>query len=90
MIDIDFTLRLGDVLQASVVAMGGLSVFNQMRNEARENKSRLDRVDTELIKQTDILSRLASGEERMNGFSHRLSLIEQRQFIKFDDAMNAA
>jgi len=84
MIDVDYTMRLGDILQAVVVAVGGLTVFNQMRNESNENKSRLDRVDGELIKQTDILTRLASGEERMNGFSHRLSMVEQRLFNQRD------
>jgi hypothetical protein len=84
MIDMDFTVRLGDLLQAGVIAAGGLIVFTQMRSESAANKNRLDRVDGELAKQTDILTRLASGEERMNGLSQRITSAEQRILSQTD------
>lgn len=72
----DLTLRIGDVLQILTVAGGGLMVLHNMKAEAANQDQRLKHLENEMGKQTEILTRLASGEERMNGFDHRLHLLE--------------
>jgi hypothetical protein len=73
---IDFSVRLGDLLQVVTIAGGGLMVFATMRAEARLSARRLDNVEAELAKQTTILTQLAAGEARMDGFDRRISLLE--------------
>lgn len=79
MASFDMAIRLGDLVQVIVLVVGGVIVFARMRFEAEAHKSRLNRMESELTKQTDILTRLASGEERMNGMDRRLTLLETRQ-----------
>lgn len=74
----DLVLRLGDIVQVMSIAAGGLLVFSQMRVESKSNRERLDRVEDELAKQTEILTRLAAGDARMDGLERRLQLLEKR------------
>ncbi|MBY6239797.1 hypothetical protein [Methylosinus sp. Sm6] len=74
---IDFSLRLGDLLQVAAIAAGGLMVFATMRADLRIINVRLDKADDELKKQTAILAQLSAGEARMDGIDRRLTLIEE-------------
>lgn len=73
---IDFSLRLGDLLQVAVIAGGGLMVFSTMRADLRSVNARLEKSEAELAKQTAILTQLAAGEARMDGLDRRLALLE--------------
>jgi hypothetical protein len=73
---IDLSIRLGDLVQVATIAAGGLMVFATMRAEAKLSARRLDNVEAELAKQTSILTQLAAGEARMDGFDRRISLLE--------------
>lgn len=75
----DMAIRLGDIMQIITIAAGGLMVLGYMKAEARNNDKRLEWLEGEMMKQTEILARLASGEERMNGLDRRITLVEQRQ-----------
>ncbi|ATQ67828.1 MULTISPECIES: hypothetical protein [Methylosinus] len=74
---IDFSLRLVDLLQVAVIAAGWIMVFATMRAEAKTSARRLDNVESELAKQTMILTQLSAGEARMDGLDRRLTLIEE-------------
>lgn len=74
--DIDFSIRIGDLLTIVSIASGDLIVFTQMRSESKANRERLDKVDVELVKQTGILTQLAAGEASMNGLDRCLQLLE--------------
>ncbi|HEY8066652.1 MAG TPA: hypothetical protein VIF40_18285 [Methylosinus sp.] len=83
MVEFDATVRLSDIMQAIVIAGGGLYALAQMRAGLQATKDeiaavhrRLDRTDEELEKQTTILAQLAKGEARMDGLDRRLTLLE--------------
>ncbi|PWB94643.1 hypothetical protein [Methylosinus sporium] len=84
---IDYSIRVGDLIQIATIAAGGLLVFAQMRYDLRSVNERLDKSSTdlakrldkseaELEKQTDILTQLAAGDARMDGLDRRLTLLE--------------
>lgn len=73
---IDYSIRIGDLIQVCAIAGGGLMVFAAMRQDMRNINVRLDKNDQELAKQTQILTQLAAGEARMDGLDRRLTLVE--------------
>lgn len=77
-VSFDMVVKLGDIMQVATVAAGGLMVLGYMKSEAKNNDGRLKWLENEMGKQTDILTRLASGEERMNGIDRRLTLLESK------------
>lgn len=77
----DMSIKLGDLLQITSILAGGFMVLGYMKSESKNNNSRLKWLENEMGKQTEILTRLASGEERMNGLDRRITLIEGQVII---------
>ncbi|WP_018265830.1 hypothetical protein [Methylosinus sp. LW4] len=73
---IDYSIRIGDIIQIVTIAAGGMLVVAQMRFDLRAVNERLDKSEAELAKQTDILTQLAAGDARMDGLDRRLTLLE--------------
>ena len=77
-ISFDWAVHFGDIMQAVTFLSAAISLAAYMRMTITEHAKRLDKIDTELARQTDILVKLATGEQRMSGLEHRLDLLERR------------
>lgn len=63
------TITYGEILQAAVVAIGGIGVFYQMQ-------SRLGAVEKELNKLAEVTIRIAQFDERQKAQDHRITRLE--------------
>lgn len=92
MISLDLSVRFGDLLQiATLVGGGAIFLVNfksenaayraQAKADTEAHAKRLASIESEMSKQTDILTRLAAGEERMNGLDRRIELMEDTRRV---------
>jgi hypothetical protein len=77
-IAVDWTLRLGDLATVGSIVVGGLLVAFEMRSNLLRQGERLGLVESELKRQTEILTALSAGEVRMDGIEKRLELLERK------------
>ena len=89
MLTFDLSVRFGDLLTVGAFLTGGVVILSNFKSEsatyraqakadAEAHAKRLTSLEIEMTKQTDILTRLAAGEERMNGLDRRMTMIEDK------------
>lgn len=91
MIAFDQTINLGQVLEVAGIIGGGILVFIRMGEKVRtlskdvgDIDKRLDRVDEELKKQTEILVSLGAQDARLTNVETQLALINKRIILTKD------
>ena len=75
---VDWTISIGAVVQTATIAVGGIGVVAAMRADLAHITKRLDRLDDEAEKQTNILVQLAEQKVRQDEFGIRLSELTRR------------
>jgi hypothetical protein len=68
----DATVKLGDIITAASILAGGLVVLATMRADLAGLNRRLDVVEVELKRQTEILIALARVDERLIALERRI------------------
>jgi hypothetical protein len=66
------TIDLGHIVEAFVIAIGGLGVIYTLRNDVKTLKDDMSSVKTELEKITDVLVELGRQDERINAIDKRI------------------
>lgn len=74
---LNYTITLGEIGQAVSVIVGGILVFSQMREGLRNQGLRLENVEAELKKQTEILVSVARQDEQLKAITQRLQVLER-------------
>lgn len=71
MIDVDWTISLGAIINTLVIAAGGLMTLGALRFQLRSLDERLAYLEGEAKKQTEILTTLARQDARLDGLDTR-------------------
>jgi exosome complex RNA-binding protein Csl4 len=75
---IEQTITWGNIIEISVIAAGGISVFATMRTTVRNISVKVDGMQTEIKKLGDILIGQARADERHNALEKRVSSVERK------------
>lgn len=73
MIDIDYTISLGAILNTAVIAAGGLMTLGALRYQLKSLDTRLADLEGEAKTQTEILTTLARQDARLDGLDTRFN-----------------
>ncbi|MGD9545057.1 MAG: hypothetical protein AB7F41_14535 [Methylocystis sp.] len=73
MIDIDYTISLGAIVNTVVIAAGGLMTLGALRFQLKSLDARLADLEGEAKKQTDILTTLARQDARLDALDTRFN-----------------
>ena len=66
------TVHLGDILQSLAILGGGIVVFVELRQNMKSQGRRLDGVEDEIKKQTEILISIGRQDEQLKGQRQQL------------------
>jgi hypothetical protein len=72
-IDIDYTISLGAIINTAVIAAGGLMTLGALRFQLKSLDERLADLEGEAKTQTEILTTLARQDARLDGLDTRFS-----------------
>lgn len=73
MIDIDYTISLGAIINTAVIAAGGLMTLGALRFQLKSLDQRLADLEGEAKTQTEILTTLARQDARLDGLDTRFN-----------------
>ena len=70
---LDFTVNLGHVLTIASFLIGGVAFVYAIRGDVGSIKARMEVVESEIRKISDILITVARQDERMNAFDRQIT-----------------
>jgi K+/H+ antiporter YhaU regulatory subunit KhtT len=75
---VEQSITIGNIIEIVVIAAGGISVFATMRNTVRNINSKVDDIQIEIKKLSDILIAQARFDVRLGGLEQRVSAHDRR------------
>lgn len=72
------SITVGNIIEIAVIAAGGLTVFTTMRNTVKNLNEKVDGIQLEIKKLSDILITQARFDVRLGGMEQRVSAHDRR------------
>lgn len=75
---VEQSITIGNIIEVLVIAGGGISVFSALRNTVKNINTKVDGIQTEIKKLSDILIAQARFDEKLTSIEKRVTAHDTR------------